>query len=422
MAKSNRTHAGDQESLRQVNLSAVLTCLRQNAPLARAALADMTGLNKATITRLVREMIAHGFVRETGLQSSVTGRPSILLEMDPEAGYIIGARLDVDYSTVILTNFAAEILWRREETHTPKDDQSLIQDNLLKLIQEAVQQAPANGRPILGLGLSMPGLVDVASGSLLFAPNLGWRNVPVKSWLAEAFTFPVYVDNEANLAALGESFFGAARHCDYVLYINITAGVGAGIVLNQRILPGTSGLAGEVGHMTINPEGPRCNCGNYGCWEIYISAQSVFNRVQAAIQAGQPSDLAAVVQRDFDRSAVPLVVAAAAKGDLAARGALDETSRYIGIGIASLINTLNPKRVVLGGYLSPAYPYMLPKIQSVVHDRALRWPREAAEIVIAQYGSDASLMGAIATIYDHVLTFPTEAFAQSRGAARQERR
>ncbi|RPI34490.1 MAG: ROK family transcriptional regulator, partial [Chloroflexota bacterium] len=282
---------GDQGYLRQVNLSAILNIMRLKAPLSRAALAEMTGLNKATITRLVRELIGHGFVRETGFLSSTTGRPSILLEMAPEAGYIIGARLDVDCSTVVLTNFAADIVWRQEESHSVTDPQSDIQANLLKLIRMAYDQAPNNGRPVLGLGLSVPGLVDLSKGTLLFAPNLGWSGVPFKEWLTGYFRVPIYVDNEANLAALGESYFGAARSSDYVLYINITAGVGAGIVLNQRILPGTSGLAGEVGHMTVDPDGPRCNCGNYGCWETFASAPAVFRRMREMISAGEESSV-----------------------------------------------------------------------------------------------------------------------------------
>jgi glucokinase-like ROK family protein len=413
---------GDQESLRQVNLTAVLNCIRQKAPLSRAALAEMTGLNKATITRIIRDLIDHGFVRETGFLSSATGRPSIMLEMDPDGGYILGARLDVDGSTIIVTNFAAEIIWRHEIGHSLTDSPQTIQDNLLNLIQQAHSHVPATNRPILGLGLSLPGLVDVSSGTLLFAPNLGWNNVPFRKWLRSHFSFPIYADNEANLAALGESYFGAARNSDYVLYINITAGVGGGIVLNQQILPGTSGLAGEVGHMTIDPNGPRCNCGNHGCWETYIALPVLFRRVRDAISPERPSLLSAEVLNQLNQHTVPLLVQAAEKGDQAALVALQETGRYIGIGLANLINVFNPQRVVLGGYLNPAYGMMLPGIRKEVSERALRWSREATEIIIAQYGSDASLMGAIATIYNHVLSFPTEVFAQSVETAGIERR
>ena len=411
-------NAGDQAQLRKVNLTAVLTRLRQKMPISRAVLADLTGLNKATITRFIRELMEYGFVREVGMRSSVAGRPSILLELDPQAGYIIGVRLDIDYSAVILTNFTAEIIWRNEIKHTPEDGQEVIQNNLLALIHEAIDHAPVDGRPILGLGMSVPGLVDVDAGKLLFAPNLGWQNVLMRDWLRKHFDLPIYVDNEANLAALGEAYFGAARDCDNVLYINITSGVGAGIVLHQEILTGVTGIAGEVGHMTVDPRGPRCKCGNQGCWEAYVSAPAIFRRIRERIAVGEVSVLDDEMLAHFSRLKVPTVVEAAQAGDPVAASVLRETSTYIGIGLANLINVLNPQRVVLGGYLSPAYPAMLEEIKAVVRDRALKWAWEAAEIVIAQYGSDASLMGAIATIYNHVLSFPVETLALSGKAVK----
>ncbi|MGC9468497.1 MAG: ROK family protein [Anaerolineae bacterium] len=408
-----RPFAGDQGTLRKGNLTAILNYLRQYAPISRAALADMTGLNKATVTRLIRDLIDHGFVRESGFQASNGGRPSILLELDPQGGYIIGARLDVDYSSVLLTDFAAETVWRADVRHSRDDGQEAIQAELLSLIQQACDHVPETGRPILGLGVSMPGLVDVASGTLLFAPNLGWHDVPIKAWLSQAFHFPIYVDNEANLSALGECYFGAAQDVDHVLLVSITAGVGAGIVVNQQILSGVSGLAGEVGHMTIDPHGPRCNCGKLGCWEAFVSAPALFNRIREMIAAGQSSELTEDVLANFNRSAIPTVVEAAQKGDEATRNALAETANLIGLGLADLVNVFNPERVVLGGYLSPLYPLMLPQIESVVEERALRWTCEACDIAIAEYGSDASLMGTIATIYDHVLSFPVETLERS---------
>ncbi len=403
--------------LREVNLTAVLTCLRQHAPISRVALAEKTGLNKATITRLTRDLIEHGFVIETGVQSSVTGRPSILLELNPHGGYMIGARLDVDYCSAILTNFSSEILWRSDIRHDWNDDRQHIQNNLLTLIQEAFQQVPRTGRPVLGLGVSMPGLVDDVQGVLLFAPNLGWRDVPIKEWLSQYFEVPIFVDNEANLAALGESYFGAAQDSDYVLYINITAGAGAGIVLNQQILRGAAGLAGEVGHITIDPNGPRCNCGNVGCWETFVKAPVLLQRIKDLRAAGFQSTLPDGVLDSFSRTAIPMIVESAMRGEQAALRALDETAHYLGIGIANLINIFNPQKIVLGGYLTPAYELMLPHIRNVVQARALRWSSESSQIVVAQYGSDASLMGAIATIYNHVLSFPVETLRRSAQSA-----
>lgn len=405
---------GDQESLRQINLSTVLTHLRQNAPISRAALAEITGLNRATITRLVRELIEHGFVRETGFQSVRAGRPSILLQLDPDAGCIIGAEIEVKFGSVILTDLAAHVLWRQEVDFADNDEPDAVLDCIAQLIRQACSKAAETNRHVLGLGISLPGLVDVSSGVLLFAPNMRWSDVPVKRWLEKEFDIPIYVDNKANMAALAESYFGSARDSEYVLYINITAGVGAGIVLNQRIMAGASGLAGEVGHMTLNPDGPECNCGSRGCWETYVSALAVFRRTRKAILDGAESKLADVVRDGFERITIPLMVEAARKGDQVALNSLKETGYYLGVGLANLINTFNPQKVVLGGYVTQAYEFLLPVIGKTVQERALRWPREAADIVVATYLNDASLMGAVATVYGQILSNPNRAFKAKR--------
>jgi glucokinase-like ROK family protein len=415
MKHFDHEYIGDQESLRQINLSTVLTHLRQNAPISRAALAEITGLNRATITRLVRELIEHGFVREMGVQSLRAGRPSILLQLDPDAGCIIGAEIEVKFGSVILTDLAARVLWRQEVDFGDNDEPETVLNSIAQLIRQACSKAEESNRHVLGLGMSLPGLVDVSSGVLLFAPNMRWSDVPVKQWLENEFSIPIYVDNKANMAALAESYFGSARGSEYVLYINITAGVGSGIVLNQRIMPGVSGLAGEVGHMAINPDGPKCNCGSQGCWETYVSALAVFRRVREAILDGEESQLADVVRDGFERITIPLMVDAARKGDRVALTSFEETGYYLGVGLASLINTFNPQKVVLGGYVTQAYEFLLPVIRKTVQERALRWPREAAEILVATYLNDASLMGAVATVYGQILSNPNQAFKAKRG-------
>jgi glucokinase-like ROK family protein len=415
MKHADHEFVGDQESLRQINLSTVLTHLRQNAPISRVALAEITGLNRATITRLVRQLIEHGFVRETGFQSIRAGRPSILLQLNPEAGCIVGAEIEVKFGSVILTDLAAHVLWREEVDFGDNDEPESVLQSIAQLIKRALSRASERNRHILGLGMSLPGLVDVSSGVLLFAPNLRWNDVPVKQWMENEFDIPIYVDNKANMAALAESYFGSARESEYVLYISMTAGVGSGIVLNQRIMTGTSGLAGEVGHMTINPDGPRCNCGSRGCWETYVSALAVFRRVREAILDGEDSQLAEVVQDGFERITIPLMVEAAQAGDRVALHSFEETGYYLGVGLANLINTFNPQKVVLGGYVTQAYEFLLPVIQKTVQERALRWPREAADIVVATYLNDASLIGSVATVYGQILSNPNQAFKSRRG-------
>jgi len=396
--------SADHTLMREMNVALILECLHRDAPLSRAQLAQITGLNKTTVSSLVKELLDARFIRENGVDSGDMGRPAIRLNLNPDAGSIIGAEIGVDFISAIVTNFSVDVLWRHKESTTYLSGQDAILNRLMEILRDARAHAPHE--PILGLGLGVPGLVDVSTGTLLFAPNLRWTDVPLCQLLEGQFDFPTYVDNEANMAALGESYFGAARDSDFVLYVSSGVGLGGGIVLDRRVLPGVAGLAGEVGHMTMDPNGPRCNCGNSGCWETFVSQWAVFRRVREAIAAGQNSSLAETTGGDLDRLTVPHIVEAARAGDAVARAALEQTGRYLGIGLANLINALNPQRVVFGGILSLAHEFLLPVIDVVVKERALRWARETAEIVIAAYGADACVMGGVATVYHHVLSQP----------------
>jgi glucokinase-like ROK family protein len=253
----------------------------------------------------------------------------------------------------------------------------------------------------------MPGLVDAASGTLLVAPNLGWTDVPVRELLQEHFDFPIFVGNEANLAALGETYFGAAAGFNHVLYLSSGVGLGGGIVLNGQIMTGTTGFSGEIGHMTLVAEdGLPCNCGNTGCWETVANQWAVFRYVEEAIQRGQASSLQEVLSRPPYRLTIPNVVQAAKAGDAVAIAALEETGRWLGIGLANLINALNPQRVVFGGILSLAHDFLMPVIRSTVARRAWRYSYEACDIVIAENGADACVFGGVAAVYHQFLSEP----------------
>lgn len=398
----------DYTLMREMNIALILECLRRDAPLSRAELAQITGLNKATVSSLVKELLDSHFVHEAGVDSGDKGRPSIQLNLNPQAGCIIGAEVGVDFLSVILTNFAAEVLWRHKESTAQLKGQEPILNRLMEILQEACLQAQVLEQRLLGMGLGLPGLVDSASGTLLFAPNLTWRNVPIRSLLQSKFNFTVYVNNEANMAALGESYFGAARDSDFVLYVATGVGLGGGIVLNRQVLPGAAGFAGEIGHMTMDPNGPRCNCGNFGCLETYVSQWALFRRVREAIESGKDSSLSEMTGGKLDTLTLPMIIEAADNGDPVALAAFQETGRYLGIGIANLINALNPQLVVFGGIYSQAHKHLLSIVREVIQQRALRWSRETTELVLPTYGGDACAMGGVATVFHHILSQPLE--------------
>jgi glucokinase-like ROK family protein len=406
MSQQSRYRTGDQALVRQINLSAILSHLRENAPISRAALAEITGLNKTTVSSLVSELIENQFVHEVGLESGGVGRKAMLLKLDPAAGCIVSGEIGVDFISVIAADFASEIVWRHQTRIDPTMGQEAIAERAVALLQQGVTGGLCACSTLLGVALGLPGLVDQPTGTLLFAPNLGWRDVPVRSILEQTFDAPVFVDNEANLAALGEHYFGAAQGYEEVLYISAGVGLGGGVVHDGQLCRGVTGVAGELGHMTMDPCGELCNCGNRGCWETLVSQRALFRQVRQAMDAGQTSQLSEAVNGDFSRLTVPLVADAARAGDAVAREAFEAVGHSLGIGVASLVNALNPELVVFGGILSLAWEFLLPAVQEEMQQRALRWNREATQVVLARHGFDACVMGGLAMVLQDILREP----------------
>jgi hypothetical protein len=211
--------SADHAWMREINIALIAECLRRRAPLSRAELAHMTGLTKSTVSSLVKELVEARLVRETSTDPGHKGRPAIPLVLNPDAGFMIGVEIGVGFISLLLTNFAASVVWRQHEAARATGPNETLM-RVAALIALAMRQAALRGGGVLGVGLGVPGLVDVEQGWLLYAPNLGWSNVPLRRLLEAELQLPVYVDNEANLAALGESYFGAGRSSDFVLYVS----------------------------------------------------------------------------------------------------------------------------------------------------------------------------------------------------------
>jgi glucokinase-like ROK family protein len=393
----------DQVWVRRKNRSIILDCLRVNNTLSRAGLAAETGLNPSTVSNIITELIQEGLVRETELLPSANGRPGRLLELSPGGGCAIGLEINVDYITSVLTDFRANVLWRTRIRSNPDEPQQVILENAGRLIEQGLSAGQVQGLRPLGIGVGLPGLVDLHTGQLKLAPNLKWREVPMRQILADWFTLPVYVENEANAAALGEYYFGVARGIENTIYLSAGIGLGAGVMIGGKLFRGSRGYASEVGHMTIQPDGELCACGKRGCWETLVGPRAVVRRVQHSLQAGVQTMMGAIAGGDFRGITFEIVVQAAAAGDPPALSALDQVGRNLGLGMANLVNIFNPELIVLGGALNLASPYLLPAIQQAICEAALGPAREYVRIVPSAHGTDACVMGAIALVLDDIL-------------------
>jgi glucokinase-like ROK family protein len=414
MVTPGRLRTGDQTLVREINLSVILSQLRERAPISRASLAEITGLNKTTVSSLVQALIDTKFVYENGVDTSGMGRPSVLLELNPSAGYVIAGEIGVDFVNMLCADFVGNVIWQKTERTRQDMGQQAILNRTLVLLHEA--STACSGRcndNLLGVALGVPGLINYSTGTLLFAPNLGWQDVPLRDIIARHFDGEIFIDNEANLSALAEHFFGPARSFNEVLFISAGVGLGGGIVRNGHIHRGASGFAGEFGHMTADPDGELCSCGNHGCWEMAASQSAVFQAIRKSIQNGRHSTLAEVIEQNEEELTIPLVVQAVKQGDQVALEALQQVGHYLGIGIASLVNAVNPDLIVFGGILSLAGEYLLPVIERELAARALQWNARATQIVIARYGSNACSMGGVATVVKSILEHPLTMIPQA---------
>jgi predicted NBD/HSP70 family sugar kinase len=387
--------------VRTHNASVVLHQLRLHAPLSRADLAKRIGLNRSTVSSIVAQLLDAGLIQETSLQTDKVGRPGLSLAINPEGGCAVGVEIEPAGVRVVLTDFTAKIIWRRSVQVDARRHQDDYLQGAEEMVRQALFQAEIQQLPVLGVGVALPGLVDVHCGELRYAPSLHWHNIPFRSRWSSLFGLPILLENNANAAALGEYYFGVAQNVPNFLYIGAGATMGGGIVINGELFRGRGGFAGEMGHMTLDPDGNECSCGRRGCWETLVgSAQVVAHYRQRASNAGR------VLQADGEESDFAKVVAAADAGDLVAEIVLQQMGENLGTGIANLVNIFNPQLVVLGGYYSLAHESVIPMIKESVKRNSLFPMRTALSVLPSQRGVDDSILGAVALVLDDRMRTP----------------
>ena len=401
-----KLNTADQAWVRKMNRSIILAVFRTQKTLSRAQLAAQTGLNPSTVSKIIHELIQENLIHETVLSQSGTGRPGLMLELNPKGGCALGIEINVDYIELLITDFSANSLWRKNQATKPEAAQDGIMKQVIKLVKEASKFIQTHNCHLLGVGVGVPGLVDVDSGVLRVAPNLNWVNIPVRDILANYLDCPIYVENEANAAALGEYYFGAVRNVKDFIYLSAGIGLGSGIVIGGQLFRGMFGFAGEAGHMTLDTNGELCGCGRRGCWETFVGPRSVLQRVQRSLTLGAESILIEMVKGNLQNITMDDVVKAAQNGDKIANYALSEVAFYLGIGIANLLNLFNVEVIVLGGALNKASPVFLKDVERVVYENTLSPVREHLQIIPSAHGSDACIMGTIALVLDDILREP----------------
>lgn len=393
---------GSFELMKKLNFEAILKVIKNNGSLSRADIAKLTGLTPASVTNITKILIESDYLIERGIGESSGGRPPIILEINIKARYIIGVSIGVGSIDVVLTDLGAEIVTKKtiyiDENNI---NEEYVFTHLINLINEVIEISEIDRKKIVGIGVAMHGVVNPILGISQYAPYYNWENVNIKSILEEKFEYPVFLDNDVRAIALGESLFGAAKRIDNFVAINISNGIGAGIIIDNKPYYGVDYSAGEIGHMVVEQDGSLCNCGNYGCLESVASNKSVERKVIRSIKQGVSTLLTNEVE-DIEKISIRDISIAASKGDELSISVLKETARYIGVGISGLVNILNPKLIVLVGDIFEQDKIMIKTLSEVVKKRGLRISTENVKIVKSDLGENAAVIGAATLVIQEV--------------------
>ncbi len=396
---------GSFELMKQLNVSAVLKVIKDNGSLSRAEIAKLTGLTPASVTNITKFLIEDNFLIESKIGESSGGRPPIILEFNPDARYVIGVGIGVGVIDVVITNLSASIIIKREmRIEEERYDYDLVFKKLVNLINEVVKSSKIDKEKILGVGVALHGIVNAKTGISIHALYYGWKNEDIKEKLEEELDLTVYVDNDVRAMSLGESWFGATKDIANFVTLNISNGIGAGIIINNMPYYGVDFSAGEIGHIVVEADGDKCNCGNYGCLETVASNNNIIKKAIKLIKQGVNSSLSKDID-DINNLSIEDICKAANDGDELSITILKEAARYIGIAITNLINILNPTAIVVVGEIFENTTHTIETLSEIVKNRGLKLSSENVRIIRSLLGRDAAVVGAATLVIKEIFSY-----------------
>lgn len=392
-----QSRPADQAGLRRGNLALLVRTLREHGALSRAQLAVRSGLSKATVSSLVTDLEARGLVHDAGISAGGQGRPGQLVDLRPDSVCGVGLDIHVGHMGAFVTDLGGQVLFQKR---VAADVPAMGPERALDQLGELAIEAMAGLKNAVGVTVSVPGLVDTAAGTVTFSPRLRWRDVVVTDGLAARTGLGldrIVVDNDANLGALAEQ---ADSDVADLVYLTGDFGIGGGVIAGGRLVRGSIGFAGEIGHMAMDQLGPYCSCGRRGCWETQVGLGALLHA------CADPDDPVRDPGLDLDQR-MRMIRARAEQHDRRTLDALHQIGTALGLGVSFLVNLLNPSVVVLGGYFAALPEWLVEPIRNQVVAHVLAPGAGGAKVVGSRLGFTAATTGGALASLRRVLDDPT---------------
>lgn len=371
----------------------VLQLIYERGPASRAGLARELGVAPSYVSLLAQQLVAIGVVCEEGVAPSNGGRPGKLLQVNPELAHLIGVDVGTINCRVLVADFLGKILAFQQF----RSDAQRGPDHLLGLIHREIRGYRQAFPGVRAIGVAQSGVIEPGTGTLLFWPKVtGWRDVPLKTIFETEHGLPTIVEDSARSMAVAERAFGQGKGLANFVHVMVGSGIGATLFVNGELYTGCSGLAGELGHTTIDEDGELCSCGNRGCLEVYASGWAIVHRVRTALANGVTSTLGRQFETRPEELSVEMIVAAARGGDRLSSTVLSEAGTHLGTALADIVNLLNPEKIILGGAVSRAGgELLLNPLLYFLKARAFQRSVSATKVVISQLNDQASGLGVV---------------------------
>ncbi|MDN0087839.1 N-acetylglucosamine repressor [Yersinia nurmii] len=388
MSTGGQAQIGNVDLVKQLNGAVVYRLIDQQGPISRIQIADLSQLAPASVTKITRQLLERGLIKEVDQQASTGGRRAISIVTENRQFHTIAVRLGRHDATITLYDMSGKSLGE-EHYPLPERTQETLEHALFNIISQFIELFQRKLRELIAIAVILPGLVDPDKGVVRYMPHISVDNWPLVDNLQERFKVTSFVGHDIRSLALAEHYFGATKDCEDSILVRLHRGTGAGIIVNSQIFLGSNGNVGEIGHIQIDPLGERCYCGNFGCLETVASNAAIENRVRHLLTQGYASKL---TLEDCNISAI---CKAANRGDLLACEVLEHVGRYLGKAIAIVINLFNPQKVVIAGEIIEAEKVLLPAIQSCINNQVLKDFRKNLPVVTSQL-DHGSAIGAFA--------------------------